>query len=341
MTISSLFNSDFRSSFANYCRHDTICFHNSFAFLDYSDITEQHSTQWLIPKPRILYELRIYEKDVDIKRHSLFFKSPHSGGGIRSAIKYFSPRAMKRLRFNIRNIPSLSHWIVLTYPKNYPVDGDIVTKHLYAIRRFISAKGRGGIWIKEFQKRGAIHINILLNGGFDIDLLQKQWAKIVGANDPVHEKYGVWMQPIKNIDKVVGYLSKWRSKSVPANFSNVGRIWGRFGGVKPTVNCIQWGSADEMLPVFYKCLSKENTRRAKLGFAPRQYSGIWSFTSYDSAHIALKLIRPSKSTPSKTTQVFHLVKSLVLISILKMSIILFIVHYKLFWLKWRNTLLPF
>jgi hypothetical protein len=149
--------------------------------------------------------------------------------------------------------PDLTYMLHLTYPEEYPADGRIVKRHWANLRRRLESVGPAGLWVLEFQRRGAPHIHALssrLPGrlvnrktGERIDFrswLSNTWARIVDARnedgepDLKHLVAGTRVELLREKHAAAAYAakyaSKWEQKEVPEGFQNVGRFWGTYGG---------------------------------------------------------------------------------------------------------------
>lgn len=292
-------------------------------------------------EPRIEYELEVYERDVKLTRHALNFKSKsgRSRGGVRNIIHQLSWKSMNNFRFTARNLQGLTHSIVVSYPADFPWDGSVVKKHLFALRKFLVRQGVGGVWMKEFQSRGALHVHYLVNGSVDRELLRCRWSEIVGSCDPEHDRHGTLIEPIRDIERVVSYISKWNSKTVPDGYETVGRFWGVFGGVKPKAKLRICGTADDIIPVFSECLSHENERREHDGFRPREYSGVYSFTSFGSSDILKHTVEMTGKRGVRARTYLRYAR-MVALGRIRIMMTLYMIRNRLFWLRWRCLLLP-
>lgn len=151
----------------------------------------------------------------------------------RGSIRGFSPKSKNRLIFSIRNRIDASHMITLTYPRAFPFSGELVKKHWSAFRHWLLRREAEGVWILEFQKRGAPHFHIFLNKGIGKKLVAQAWYKIVGSNDERHLRAGTRVEKLRKSHAAEAYAAKYgakmEQKSVPKGFEHVGRFWGKFG----------------------------------------------------------------------------------------------------------------
>ncbi len=217
--------------------------------------------------PRYVASLECYSKDVKHKRQLENSQSrpPRNWVVRRNVISRFTEQSRSRLKFTVANSEGLTTTFILTYPGEYPIDGSVVKKHWKALARYLSRKGFRGIYVKEFQERGAIHIHVLANGRVDERALREKWHQIVGSGDPNHLKYGVkGIKPIqKTMEAVADYYAKSESKAVPEGFTSIGKIWGVFGGFSIVPQLIVKGSREEIAPIARVCRNLENANRRR------------------------------------------------------------------------------
>jgi hypothetical protein len=150
-----------------------------------------------------------------------------------------------------------SHFCVLTYPSDFPLDGKTVKRNLHALIQLLRRQDiKDYFWGIEFQKRGAPHINILLPCAIDGDRLRKAWFKIVGSGDENHLTYGASIEEIRDKSKlstyIVGYQYKKEQKDVPEAFKNVGRFWGTTKRAKLAGSHTRYFESNEALDSYIK-----------------------------------------------------------------------------------------
>jgi hypothetical protein len=90
----------------------------------------------------------------------------------------------------------------------------------------------GGVWVIEFQKRGALHFHVLLMEQANPQNCQAHWNKIIG-NAPGTPS--VHIEP--NRDCLRRYLTKTTAKDVPCEYFNMGKMWGAWGTAKLDAVC--------------------------------------------------------------------------------------------------------
>lgn len=194
--------------------------------------------------------VRIYRSDVVVVREGIQANGHPDTNSKRKEITMFSKASRKRLAFIVNNTRvHFSSMITLTYPLDFPSDGQTVKKHLntfliWAIRRF---KSPSYVWFLEFQKRGAPHVHILLCSPLPVIEEQRKklfadvserWYAIVGSNDPKHLAAGTRCERIRKPDGAARYALKYcykmEQKCVPQAYRNVGRFWGTSRDVPPS-----------------------------------------------------------------------------------------------------------
>ncbi|GEM_PF-6172499 len=162
--------------------------------------------------------------------------------------------------------------ITLTYPANYPANGELVKKHLHSFLMGYWDKFSDGfyIWFLEFQKRGAPHFHILVSvdlsqctGGlirkyrrrdgqtlwFDTNQVMhnwvsERWAKIVATNKywrsspqdyEKHRRVGCSWEQLRLQDAGVRYVLKHFSKKSQKQVPQGFQDVGRFWGASRNV----------------------------------------------------------------------------------------------------------
>jgi len=145
--------------------------------------------------------------------------------------------------------------VTLTYPDDFPYDGRVVKRQFVAWqKRFVRQYGGlRGLWVLEFQDRGAPHIHLLMGmpqyleyedfcwWGFNV------WSEIAGFNsqygpiDTEHHwrmglrfnvsemTYARAQKPVEVAEYLWSEAGKARQKQVPEGFVRVGRFWGVLG----------------------------------------------------------------------------------------------------------------
>ncbi|QTR49217.1 rolling circle replication-associated protein [Candidatus Thiothrix anitrata] len=193
--------------------------------------------------------LKIGVQDVVVKHTTINGAiQNHAGGGKRGKITKLSRASVRRMKLTARNVPegSFEAFLTLTYPQDFPTNGKKVKRDLAAMRKWLKRRQIGGFWFLEFQKRGAPHYHLFLSnyplGG--VAAVSKAWFKIVGSQDPKHLDWHMgrlsgrpcleyMRKPHAASFYATKYASKQEQKNVPEGYSDVGRFWGIFGGMRP------------------------------------------------------------------------------------------------------------
>jgi len=188
-------------------------------------------------------EVVLYLRDVVITTSGIGRRP--GPGGRRRVITRLSRRARQRMSFEFNNVDGPDHMITLTWPSEFPGDGREVKRCLKNINRRLVRCGWRGVWILEFQGRGAPHFHLFVSCGRVLRSCERQafkawlsraWFDIVGSGDDKHLRAGTRFERLRS-GNLSGYARKYGEKliqkDVPAEFYNVGRFWGRVG--RPSV----------------------------------------------------------------------------------------------------------
>jgi hypothetical protein len=151
----------------------------------------------------------------------------------RKEIKCYSQASSRRFRHRSRAVGyEMKSCGGLTYPKNFPHDGRLIESHKRALfkriqRRYPSAKF---VWVKELQKRNAVHYHFMCTTFIDKDFLSRAWYEVVGSGDTKHLKAGTSIEPIycqNGLSNYFGnYMQKQEQKIIPGIINQFGRFWG-------------------------------------------------------------------------------------------------------------------
>jgi hypothetical protein len=149
------------------------------------------------------------------------------------AINMLSTAAKRRMMFTFRNCEQLKVMLTLTYPGEFPMDGRLVKRHWHNMRTWLVRQGIKGAWFLEFQKRGAPHFHVFLNGRVEASQVSQRWYEIVGSEDLNHLLAGTRIEMLREQHAACAYAAKYASKveqkEPPEGFTEVGRFWGTFG----------------------------------------------------------------------------------------------------------------
>lgn len=190
-------------------------------------------------KPRREITLDVGNRDIRIHRSYGLTGKTKLGGGLRSSVTQFTNASKRRLMFTARNFPGLEIMLTLTYPSEFPLNGRTVKDHWKRFRQWMVRNGANtGLWVLEFQKRGAPHFHIFIRHALDRNEVSSAWYRIVGSKDPKHLVAGTRIETFRHPPAlgsyVMKYASKMEQKDVPPEFENVGRFWGVWG--KPDIS---------------------------------------------------------------------------------------------------------
>ncbi len=130
---------------------------------------------------------------------------------------------------------------------DFSPSGKVCKAHLRAFRERLARHFKelglswwGSLWFLEFQTRGAPHFHLLLFG-FGFSLLElsdiqrwcsRAWSQIVNHSDPEeyrkHRAAGTRVEHCRaeHFGYALKYAAKLEQKSVPLEFSDIGRFWG-------------------------------------------------------------------------------------------------------------------
>lgn len=167
----------------------------------------------------------------------------------RGAITHWSRKSRMRLAFVASNTTvTFRTMITLTYPREYPTDGQTVKAHLHSYLVWLGRDtgGTSYLWFLEFQQRGAPHFHILIDWPLPVDRRSvtdarfrtaSTWYRICATGDERHLAAGTRVERIRRErgarNYAVKYAFKMRQKTVPTEYQNVGRLWGASRDVMP------------------------------------------------------------------------------------------------------------
>jgi hypothetical protein len=235
-------------------------------------------------KPSV--DIEVFRRDVLVRRRGYLEVPEDMARGRRAKIHEFSKSSRRRLMFTARNCEDFSKMLTLTYPSEYPGDGVKVKRDLSTIRKWLSRRGVRGLWVLEFQERGAPHLHIFVTGGWiDMSAVSVAWYRIVGSNDPKHLLAGTQIKRWSG--SAARYVSKWygakqAQKIVPEGFENVGRFWGTFGRVRPIRLATLRGDFWEMVKAVRAIRGMNRGARSRWTVKPaRRDNGRTGFCAWD------------------------------------------------------------
>jgi len=215
------------------------------------------------------------------------------GCGRRGKITGLSRAARRRLLIQARNVDGIVAEATLTYPGEFTTDGRRVKRDVKVMLQELVYRGLKGMWFLEFQERGAPHFWLFLTGQIPKGKLSKAWYRIVGSGDIKHLKAGTRISAIRKPYALAAYAAKyaakWDQKCVPEGYTEVGRFWGCFGGMKVEEVVISEGSISVVASVIRVIrrlyVSKRKRWKLKDGARRRKFKdyGKYSFVAWGCA----------------------------------------------------------
>lgn len=217
------------------------------------------------------------------------------GGGTRGEIAGLTSAARRRMLRSISGCawdayPGDKLFSSLTYPSEFPINGQMCKGHLRAWReRYQRAFGAPvAAWKQEFQARGAPHYH-LYHVAPDLPLpdfqqwLSRSWYDVVDSGDLKHLGAGTSCEVARDNAAFyfAGYTSGGKNKeyqhAVPEGFQNVGRFWGLWN-IKPEWQVQQlppqrWFMLRRLL-VRYRQARARRSKRPYRFHSPQQ-GGLW------------------------------------------------------------------
>jgi hypothetical protein len=198
-----------------------------------------------------------------------------------------TPKARKMMAFTtLATSAEFSSMVTLTYGAMFPKDGQTVKLHLKRVLQWLKRYGIDDlIWFLEFQKRGAPHFHVLTDlyepTIVDRAAIGFAWLKAQGWNlDKAMPLFGgyednsprvAYQEDLENLERQFKFLlheKTWEAihtddgarryamkhalkpyqKTVPVEYSNVGRWWGCTKSVRDKIRPVaQWDLNEETL----------------------------------------------------------------------------------------------
>jgi len=159
------------------------------------------------------------------------------------------------------------------------------------MRRYLARKHLSGIRVLEFQEKGLPHFNFVVNGIINEAELREKWLTTIGSSQVLHFDSAIYIEPIYDQIGLSWYLSKPDQKTIPEQYTGIGRLWSKFGSEsKMSPNEIITGSEEEINSIVDTFLEYENEQRRENDIKPREYDGVYGFTSYNTASFLRKQI---------------------------------------------------
>ncbi len=210
----------------------------------------------------------------------------------RGKIQELTYKSRKRCKLAIRNtIHLMTTEAGVTYPKEYPIDGRTVKKHLNTLLQWLRRRNAEYVWVIEFQERGAPHYHFILSRPFDEGEWSRAWNRIISADlpkyrdDPSALKHGAHIALIRHSGKygnyMTTYLNKLDQKEVPEYYQSVGRFWGMTRGLlKVVVDSVHGDYRD--LSRLTRVDRRRKSASVRQHFGQKWQWGGKGFTLYDS-----------------------------------------------------------
>ncbi len=231
--------------------------------------------------PTPIFSVEVYATDTKVRRRVLDRGSYSSAASVRGVITALSAKSANRLKFNARNVTTARTLLTLTYPKAFPLNGDVCKGHFKRLRQALQRRGLSGLWFREFQRRGAPHYHIFIDGTIPKAAVARLWYEIVGSGDEKHLKAGTRVEAIRKPHAMAAYAAKYAAKSeqkdVPEGFENIGRFWGIFGDMRPIPQRVIEGSIKAVAPLIRIIKKVERLEREGRGLRPRRDNGLQGF----------------------------------------------------------------
>lgn len=182
-------------------------------------------------------EFHVYDRDVLVKSNR---GRVRGSGGKRGEITELSADSLRRLAFVAANMPvAFPTMITLTYPDQWETNGAIVKANFRAMLQWLRRRIRplSYFWFLEFQRRGAPHFHLFIQGWIKPKVLSRAWYRIVESGDVNHLRAGTRIERVRKKGGAARYAVKYAmkayQKTVPGEYRNVGRFWGHSADVKP------------------------------------------------------------------------------------------------------------
>jgi len=246
------------------------------------------------------------------RRRSISFNSYFEGvqtnekSNGRSACSGWNDGMARRLGNYIENFRTdFTGMVTLTYPAEYPHDGEIVKMQWRAfierLRRTEWFAQNSLVWFLEFQDRGAPHFHFLTTGWIAKDWVAQNWADITNGDWRACSR----TEALKNPDSAGAYARKYATKSeqktIPIEFEHIGRMWGCSGNKickgmprQPVVVATSKGAHPskmkyliEFIVSATKCRMAETRSGMVIYGTVRQIMEVWSWLE---AHAAITVL---------------------------------------------------
>ncbi|MBM3131828.1 MAG: hypothetical protein FJZ95_02190 [Chloroflexi bacterium] len=155
------------------------------------------------------------------------------------------------------------------------------------MRKWLVRRGLKGLWFLEFQEHGAPHYHVFVNGRVDKSEVAQEWYQIVGSGDENHLRAGTRVEAIRGPHAVptyaAKYAAKFQQKQVPEGYTDVGRFWGTFGGLKVRSETVLSGSFADIAPAARLARRASGAKRRKFAKRKIRDNGRFSLVAYGAA----------------------------------------------------------
>lgn len=196
---------------------------------------------WNLPD---ICSIDVYDNGTVIVHRKQTCLTPPKSNFKRARIETLSSRARSRLAFVCKETTvEFKSMMTLTYPAVYPKNGKETKKHLNSLLSTVRARydRLDYLWFLEFQRRGAPHFHIAVSVEVEKEdrlWLAGAWSEVsckIGTDEDKfkskaqHRRVKTW-ENIREKDGFARYATKYAlkpyQKSVPSDYSDVGRFWG-------------------------------------------------------------------------------------------------------------------
>ncbi len=168
------------------------------------------------------------------------------GGGLRGRVRGQSRQCRSRLIRRLGAVDQKAYpathvlFVTLTYHRSWPPTPEGWKRHIEEWKRRVERKHGHlcGVWVKEFQKRGAPHFHLILflDAPASEELhhtMWEAWHDIAGNGSHWHMRYGFMAETPRTWRGVISYASKYISKDDQHHYMSpdgellpTGRMWG-------------------------------------------------------------------------------------------------------------------
>jgi hypothetical protein len=234
-------------------------------------------------KDKHIATVDIYRSDTVVRRKNgdITTKAARTGGGRRDVITELTRASRNALRFQLRNGPPIRFLATFTYGATFPTDASTIKKHTAGLRRWLTSHNLSGIWVREFQSRGAAHLHIVFPAHVDAVQLTEVWARITSTEEG--ETGLVHVERISHQYKLINYISKITDqKKFPESIQGLGRWWAAFGGYRAVPVRQLLGTESEVAPMIRTAVRLATAKRPHW-LPPVRNTGKYRLTLYSAS----------------------------------------------------------